>query len=83
MSWYEYIKLQIDFLPEEIILEYNLMGLAHNGYVYYKIWKRTYGLPQAGILSNQQLIWRLEPKGYAPCKHTQGIWRHKWIPITL
>ena len=42
-----------------------------------------YGLPQAGILYNQQLFTLLEPKGYVPCKHTPILWRHKWRPITL
>ena len=31
---YEYIKIPIYILPEEVILEYNLMNLAHNRYVY-------------------------------------------------
>ena len=42
---YDYIKLPIDILPEEIILEYNLVNLSHNGYVYCEIWKGMYGLP--------------------------------------
>ena len=80
---YEYIKIPIDILPEEIILEYNLMNLSHNEYVYFEMRKVVYGLPQAGILVNQQLVQRLETKVYATCKHTQGLWRHKWISITF
>ena len=53
---YDYIKLPIDILPEEIILEYNLVNLAHNGYVYCEIWKGMYGLLMVGILANQQLV---------------------------
>ena len=37
----------------------------------------------AGILATQKLVRRLEPKGYATCKHTKGLWRHKCIPITF
>ena len=37
MSWYEYIKIPMDIITEETILEYNLVNLAHNGYVYYEI----------------------------------------------
>ena len=59
------------------------MILAHNGYVYCEIWKGMYGLPQSGILANQKLVQRLEPKGYALFKHTPGLWRYKWIPTTF
>ena len=62
-------------------MEYNLMNLDHNGYIYCGVWKRMYGLLQAGIIANQKLVQRLEPKGYSPCKHTPGLWRHKWRPI--
>ena len=40
-----------------------------------------YGLPQLGILTNQKIVQRLEPKGYSPYKHTPGLRRHKWRPI--
>ena len=56
MVRYEHIKIPIDILPEEIIMEYNVMNLAHNGYIYCEIWKGIYGLPQASILENQQLV---------------------------
>ena len=59
------------------------MNLSQNGYIYCEIWKVIYGLPQAGIIINQQLVRRVESKGYAPCKHTPGLWRHKWRPITF
>ena len=32
---YEKIKIPIDILPEDIIMEYNLMNLAHNRYIHY------------------------------------------------
>ena len=80
---YEYIKIPIDVIPEEIILEYNLMSLAHNGYVYCEIWKLMCGIPQAGIFSNKQLVQQLETKGYAPCKDTPGLQRSKWVPISF
>ena len=60
---YEYIKITIGILPEEIIKEYNLMNIAHNGYIYFEIRKGMYRLPLAEILVNQQLVRRLEPKG--------------------
>lgn len=42
-----------------------------------------YGLPQAGLLAQQQLIRILEPHGYTPCRFTPGLWRHKTLPITF
>ena len=81
MSRYEYIKIPISIIPEEIIAEYNLRSIAHNGFVYWEIRKGMYGLPQAGILANKLLQERLEPHGYYPCRHTPGLWRHKWQPI--
>ena len=64
ISRYEYIKILIYILPDEIIIEYNLMNLAYKGYVYCEIQKGMYGLPQAGILSNNQLVQQLKTKGY-------------------
>lgn len=42
-----------------------------------------YGLPQAGILANQQLTTHLAKVGYAPKTHTPGLWQHKTRPITF
>ena len=37
-----------------------------------------YGLPQGGKLAYNQLVQKLDPHGYAPCRHTLGLWCHKW-----
>eukprot|EP00957_Ditylum_brightwellii_P020515 1546763-Ditylum_brightwellii.AAC.1 len=42
-----------------------------------------YGLPQAGILANKLLKERLATAGYCPTRHTPGLWRHKWRPVTF
>jgi hypothetical protein len=78
---YEYMRLAIDTLPQEIVDQYSLLGLVHNGFVYLEIRKGMYGLPQAGILANQLLTKRLAPFGYYPVTHTPGLWRHKHRPI--
>jgi hypothetical protein len=72
------MRLPLAIIPQEIIDEYNLALLEHKGYIYIKICRRMYGLPQAGILANQLLTKRLEPKAYYQCRHTPGLWRHKW-----
>ena len=42
-----------------------------------------YGLPQAGILAEKQLIRFLGSYGYSPVPHTPGLWHHQWRPITF
>ena len=48
MYRYEYMKLPLEIIPEEIIQNYKLRNLAHNFFVYMEIQKGMYGLPQAG-----------------------------------
>jgi hypothetical protein len=81
MERYEYMQLPIALIPQEIIDKLNLTPLIHKGHVYLKRRRGMYGLPQAGILANQLLNKRLEPQGYYQCRHTPGLWRHKWRPI--
>jgi hypothetical protein len=51
----EYVKLKLTDIPEEIIVEYKLRELATpDGNVYIKITKGMYGLPQSGLLANEQ-----------------------------
>ena len=83
MERYEYMKMPLALIPQEIIDEYDLNKLVHNGHIYIEIRRGMYGLPQAGILANQLLTKRLEPKGYYQCRHTPGLWRHKWRPVTF
>ena len=78
MKEFEYIKIPIKLIPQEIIDQYNLMELvAPYGCVYIEVRKGMYGLPQAGILAQQQLIQHLKPFGYYPCPYTHGLWCHK------
>jgi hypothetical protein len=51
---YEYMQLRLDIIPEEIILAYNLRNIVDpDRWVYIKIRKGMYGLPQASILVNK------------------------------
>ncbi len=66
---YEYICLRLDIIPEETILAYNLRNIVDpDGWVYIKIRKGIYGLPQAGILANKLLEHRLSTRGYYQCQ---------------
>ena len=48
---FEYLRLKLDDLPEDVIKHYQLNGKVKNGYVYVEIRGGMYGLPQAGLLA--------------------------------
>ena len=80
---YEYTRLPINMIPEEIIQQYNILPLVQNGYVYIDIQKGMYGLTQDGLIENLQFKQHLVNFGYAPTIHTPGLWHHKPRPITF
>jgi hypothetical protein len=50
------MRLQIANMPNNVIKHYHLTDLATpDGYIYCKIQKGMYGLPQAGIIAQQLL----------------------------
>ena len=49
------MRLGLNLLPEEIILQYNLQDIAEDAYVYLEMCKGMYGLPQADMLANKHL----------------------------
>ena len=76
MSRPEYMFIPFSLIPSQIMSTYNLHQLQHHDKIYIRINKGMYGLPQAGRLAHQQLITLLQPRGYYPCKHISGLWRH-------
>jgi hypothetical protein len=45
------MRLKLNDIPEEIIIEYKLREIAaEDGYVYCEIQKGMYGLPQVGLI---------------------------------
>jgi hypothetical protein len=66
LTRYEYMVINLSYLPQEIIDELGLLELAHDGSVYTEIQKGVHGLPQAGILTNKFLQQRLSLDGYFP-----------------
>ena len=84
MLRYKYVKIKIDDIPEEIIIEYNLREkVTPDGYVYVEIQKGMYGLPQAGILAQQLLEQRLNAHGYSQSRAVPGLWTHETRPISF
>jgi len=84
MTRQEYMRMKIKDLPEEFVTMYNLTNKATaNGFVYIKIQKGMYGLPQAGILAQELLEQRLNKHGYRQSPITPGLWRHNYQPISF
>jgi hypothetical protein len=78
----EYMRLHLNIIPDKIISHCNLCVIVTpDGWLYIKIWKGIYGLPQAGILANQLLKKCLAIKGYYQCQHTPGLLGHVWQNI--
>ena len=78
MTRYEYMRLKLTDIPEEIIVEYKLREIStSDGYVYIEIQKGMYGLPQAGIIAQQLLEQHLAKVGYYQSKIVPGLWTHK------
>ena len=72
----EYMRMPFNLMPEKIINKYQLKDKEHDGWVYIKIVKGMYGLPQAGKLAKDLLKERLARFGYYPTNFTPGLWRH-------
>ena len=82
MDRYEYVRMNLDDFPEDIIEEYKLRDIADsNGCVIAECRKCVYGLPQSGILANKYLEKRLNEYGYYQSNYTNGLWMHKTRPI--
>ena len=79
----EYMRLPVKIIPAEIMQHYNLADIAENGWVYMRINKGMYGLPQAGKLANDLLVKRMQTAGYHPCQVTPGLWKHVWRPVVF
>ena len=71
------MRIPLKIIPREIIDTYDLMALVnYQGWIYMRIEKGVYGLKQARIIVNQELVKHMAPFGYHPVKHTPGLWVH-------
>ena len=68
------MKLRLEIITDKIISQYNLRDMAEDGWVYCEIKKGIYGLTHAGKIANGRFMQHLAPYGYAPVKHTPGLW---------
>ena len=77
MNRYDYMKLPLEIIPEEIIQQYIPRNLSHKGFVYTEIQKGVYGLTQAGKIEKVKLKLHLAKFWYDPSPSTPGLWRHQ------
>ncbi len=83
VEYFEYMKIPLALFPVWTIEQYNLQNLALDRWVYIKMRRAVWGLPQAGTLANKQLRRKLAPFGYHKSAKTPGLWRHKSRPLTF
>ena len=77
----KYVKIRLSDIPQEFIDKYDLENCTRDGWVYFKIRKGVYGLPQERKLKNDLLQKRLGTAGYYEVATTPGLCLHKWRPI--
>ena len=65
MSRYKYMRLKLTDLPADFVEQNDLASkVTGDGYVYVKIRRGMYGLPQSGLLAQKLLEKRLNKEGY-------------------
>ena len=79
----EYMRMPMKIIPPEIVEKYDLTKIESDGWIYIKIVKGMYGLPQAGKIANDLLQKRLKKAGYHQCQYTPGLYKHTWRPVTF
>ncbi len=84
MAHPKFMRMKLKALPVKIIELYKLNNKATNdGFIYIKIQKGMYGLPQAGILAQELLKKCLNKYGYCQSPLTPGLWWHDFRPISF
>ena len=76
--------IHIRLIPLDIIKHYNLNDLVdQDEWIYMKIIRGMYGLPQAGILENNLPAQHLINHGCYQFKQKAGLWIHVWRHISF
>ncbi len=76
----EYGRVKMTDIPDKIINEYKLNEKAIDGWVNFKVVQGTYGLPQSGSNSHDELEERLNKDGYYKSPLVPALWKHKTRP---
>ena len=71
---YQYMRIHLKDIPNEVICEYSLLPISDSSsYVYVEIRKGKYGIKEYVIIAYKRLVCNLQPHGYAPVAHTNSI----------
>jgi hypothetical protein len=77
----EYVRIKLADIPQEFIDKHKHNEIARNSWIYFKMRRGMFGLPQAGILANKLLQDRLTKFDYIEAATTPGLWHHIWRPV--
>jgi hypothetical protein len=78
----EFIQIKLIDIPDEVVDKYKLREKAtKNGSIYIRAKHGVYGLPQAGLLTNELLKKHLNKYGYQQSKLVPGLWKQDTRPI--
>jgi hypothetical protein len=69
LEYVEYMTIPLALFPVWTIEQYNLNKMALDGWVYIKMSRTVWGLPQAGILANKCIRRKLALFGYYESVH--------------
>jgi hypothetical protein len=84
MDCYEYFRMKLELFPQGIINKYVLYDKADEyGNVFCEVRCGMYGLPQAGIITQDLLTKRHHKAGYRQSTITPGYWQYDWHPISF
>ena len=73
MERYKYTQPPFGIVPQDIVDEYNLTEISHNGKGYIYIQEGMYGLTQAGRIAHDRFKKRLEKHIYQPVMFNPGL----------
>jgi hypothetical protein len=72
----EFVRIPLKFIPKEVQCKYELGKYKQRDAVLFQVNKCMYGLPQAGLLSQQRLVTHLEHHGYIQHKNVDCMFHH-------
>ena len=75
---YEYMVIDINEVPDDIISEYNLTSFLtpNTNKFYVEVTGALYGMKQAGYIANKDLVNYLESNDYMQAKNTPCLFKH-------
>jgi hypothetical protein len=79
----EYYRLPVKYLSDELIAELGYAPYIKDGHILMEVNKTMYGLPQAGIISQQHLVAHLADHAYHQDKIVPCLFRHASNGVTF